>query len=218
MRTLLLGGRGSIGRRYEAILKFLEKDYFIFDIADRDSPDPKVGEYYLKALGDMNRGDWDKAIVCTPTDSHYSDAKRLLDVCRVKRCKKDILIEKPVSKSPREIADLDRDRIYMVCNYKYALMGRVPLKWTYYNTGRDGLYWDLIQLLYINPELEIDPKGIIWTLETNEGEMSYREVEQSYYDMILSFLCKPQELWTMKEAMDATNIVKERYIKDGQNS
>ena len=212
MRVLLIGGRGSIGRRYEKILKFLDQEVIIFDTADREHPSIKKNEYYIESLRSMNNGSWDKAIVCSPTKMHYSHVRGLLDL-RKKYGKKDILVEKPVSKDPLEIEKINQDRVFMVCNYKFALVGRRPLEWTYYNTGSDGAYWDLIQLLHINPALKISTEGTIWKLKTNEGDLTYREVEQGYHDMVSSFLFKP-DLWDMNDALEATNLIRSMYVQD----
>lgn len=204
---ILLFGHGSIGRRYEKILNFMNEEVCIVDIQRPD---------YAEAIDLVSSGDWDKAIIATPTGTHVDMFWRLVSH------KKPMLIEKPIAKSTQPI-ELMRDycknhdiEAYMVCNYKFALMGRKPLEWNYYNTGSDGLEWDLIQLLYLNPELKIGTDGFVWGVATDEGRLAYREVEESYFHMIHSFLFQPTNLWDLEDARKATETVLRRI--DAENT
>jgi len=211
LNILLIGGAGSIGRRYHKILNQLEHHVIVLDPATGD-------EHYQASVDLAMSGNYDKAIICTPTDTHCKVFWKHIG------WQKPMLIEKPVDKRPEQIRLL-KERAYslgvdvrMVCNYKYALKGAKPIEWNYFKTGQDGLYWDLIQLIYINPDICIKQDGFIWQVKTNEGAISYKDVEMSYYDMIMDFLYKPERLWDMNDAFRATQAVLRRIDEQDNNA
>jgi hypothetical protein len=213
MNILLVGGLGSIGRRYHCILeKHLGYKVDVYDTANF-------------ALNTLIGKEYDGVIICTPTDQHYNS------FLSFRRFSKKILIEKPVSKNLEEIKEIqkivkkEKIDVRMVCNYKFVMNGKLPRYYNYYNTGRDGLYWDLIQLLYLNPRIEIETDSYYWNLKTcnrmkmdrGEETISYRDLELGYYDMLETWIKHPEELWDMNDAYKATKTVLER-IKHEQDS
>ena len=198
---LLIGSEGSIGKRYQAILRHLSIEYQCFD--------PVLGQM------EPDWNDVDKVLIASPTDTHYYWCQRSLD--------KGIpfLCEKPVSKNVEEVSAIaSRCKLTgidgrMVCNYKFVLGRKKPIVDDYFRTGGDGVYWDLIQLLYLNPELKFYTKCPIWTLITEHDVIRYGNLENSYVAMIISWVGGHNDhLWNMEDAAKATEVVIERMKKD----
>lgn len=202
MKVLVIGSQGNMGRRYVAILKRFGHEVIERDIVDKTHP-------YL------NYKEIDKAIVATPTGTHF-------DICRYLAINKvDYLCEKPVSKDPGEIKEL------INLNKKFGVDGRWVCNWAftshatrfeigkssyisynYYNTGKDGLKWDCIQLAYLDvnyPTIFTDSP--IFKAEISGYDITLRDIERSYIAMIGTWFQHPKFLWDMEDALKATNKV-----------
>ena len=82
--TLIVGNLGAMGIRYRAVFDYLKEPYIGIDKGDR-WPD-------LETYGQV--------LICTPTETH-------MDFCiKVASLGKNILCEKPVSKSIKELYSL----------------------------------------------------------------------------------------------------------------
>lgn len=197
---LLVGNRGSIGSRYEAILKWEKISYCTYDILDG-----------LKPI------DWkkiDRVIVATPTDQHAHWAFIAADHDL------PVLVEKPLSKSLEECETLERalkgHEVFVVCNYKYALGPNPKIFYDYYNTGKDGLWWDVCQLIYLDPDAKISNESPFLNLWVNEKLVRYREIEASYCKMVKDFAeGKYRNLWTLEDGVKMTRAVLERMKHEG---
>lgn len=196
MKTLLLGHLGSIGKRYASILDHFGYDWVGHD-AGEDKPHPG----------------WDgisHVIVAVPTNNHYQVASEA--ICMGKA----VLCEKPLSKRPNECIILENlakgKDAFVVCNYSYALrkFADQPYKITYanYRTGNDGLWWDVCQLLYLDPKAKIYNKTPYFMLEVNGKEVPYKEIEYSYIHMIQDF-CEGRysKLWNFEDGRKMTDVV-----------
>ena len=182
----IVGGRGSIGRRYQAICNHLKIPFQVYDVEER-----------------LNQEEMPEAthfIVCTPTHTH-------IDVLNdLKSYGKPILCEKPISKSPQQI---NIPKCYTVCNYKYLVTDQTPfIEYDFFHSGRDGLTWDCCQLIYLDPMCELKNQSPFWTLKINGKEILYRQVEQSYVSMIQDFYKGNYEkLWTLEQGIEMTREV-----------
>jgi hypothetical protein len=207
---LLVGGLGSIVTRYRAILENMGIPYDIYD-------------YHTGILsnthGETNLQDikFDKAIICTPTDTHIRYCQEL------ELTGKPYLCEKPLTKDPEELVLAEKfQRGYMVCNYK-ILLDHVSrdghIVYDYYRTGKDGLLWDCCQLLYLDPLAYVNNKSPIYRLHVHNpydeydcyGEIPYQLVERSYISMIIKFVNgEYADLWTMEDGIAMTECVLRR--------
>lgn len=207
MRVLVLGSKGSMGRRYCAILKYLQVDYVGIDKED--------GDFEYNQLYDVHP-ECTHTIIATPTATHYGV---LRDV--VAWGARHVLCEKPLTKDKGSIENIIKffgphSDIRMVCNYKYAFRKDVKgwdIEYSNYNTGKDGLGWDCIQLIYLAENIKLstetpffqcmafDPVSHIGT------GISLTEVEQSYITMIKHWLelgGNKNDLWNLQDAKEAT--------------
>lgn len=190
----LVGGKGRIGRRYKSIMDWNKIPYVVYDV---DTPDIDLYSF-------------DKYIIATPTDTHVKLLKDLEGTI--------ILCEKPISKNPFEIPVFPN--AYCVNNYQYVakLMKQSPpyqMSYDYYQTGPDGLYWDLSQILYMDPQATIKNQSPKWNVQINGNFVAYRTLEESYVRMILDFdRGFYKNLWTLAQGKEMSEVVFERIQSD----
>lgn len=189
----LIGGKGGIGSRYSAIMKYLQIPYVI---ADMDTPE-------------INIVDYDKFIVATPTETHVHFLKELEG--------RTILCEKPVSKNPTEIPMMKH--AFVVNNWEYVvrLMNidePLMIEYDYYRSGKDGLYWDCCQLLYLDPQAKLSQQSPKWNVKINGKFVPYRTLEESYIRMIKDFSQdRFNYLWTLEQGKEMSEVVCERMAR-----
>lgn len=200
-RVLLLGDKGSIGRRYASILTYLKIPW-----VGRDSNTSKL-------MIDPLDTEYEKAIVAVPTDMHYKYCKALLEMGI------PFLCEKPLSKDPEECEDLlrrDKEWIgHVVCNYQYVFKGTKPVSYNYYKTGKDGLYWDCAQLIYLNKGVVIETKSPCLEVVSLNKVISYEEIERSYVSMVSDwYKGKTETMWDLEDGWMMTEAVLQRMVLD----
>lgn len=196
---LLIGSEGSIGRRYRAVLEALGIPY-----RGKEKEDP-----------------WDfscitKAIIASPTFLHFDHASKVAAEGI------PFLCEKPMCFESNLIRRLQKTTYkgFVVNNWAQlawnADLPSSPKKITYdfYNTGRDGLLWDTIQLIYLakiyNAELSVDTRSYFWDAHFDQTPIPYREIEHSYAQMVSSFWYERYgALWTIEQALEQTEIIEE---------
>jgi hypothetical protein len=183
--VLIIGGKGSIGRRYQAVLKHLKRPFEIYDLGD-----------------ELPVGNISHVIITSPTEKH------LEHVLMAMRYDCPILCEKPLSmdlNSAKKIAKLPN--VYVVNNYAYVTRDAKSIRYDFYNTGRDGFIWDLCQLVYIakknNAHLNIKRSSYTWTLIVDDEPVPYSMIEYSYRKMIQDFLNGNRfNLWSAEEGYE----------------
>lgn len=173
----IIGANGSMGKRYQAVLKYLEKPYLCFDIKDERTN-------VLRACMDAT-----SVILCTPTDTHFEWLDDLIS-CRVEK----ILCEKPVTKDLNELADIysraklaDID-LKMVNQYTYPLLapghdaGSIgDSYYDYFRHGSDGIYWDCMQIIGMaNGEIRLSENSPIWRCTVNGVNLKFGRMDQAY--------------------------------------
>ena len=200
MKVLIIGSNGSIGKRYCAILKSLKVDYITYDNLQGS----------FESLKAQHDGDFDAAIICTPTEHHIEYVKGLISLRKVFLC------EKPLSKFLVDCEEVKEYKNgYVVCNYKYIADKYKPpysIFYDYYNTGMDGILWDACQLLYLDPNCNLSISSPKWNLVINENWIRYRELEDSYVRMLKDFVKgKYENLWTLEDGYKMTQAVLMAY-------
>lgn len=171
---LILGAKGSMGRRYKAILDSLGVASIGVD------KDPiAIPEYAIKA-----------SIIATPTETHS---------LFIKECAQygPVLCEKPLSTSMsevNEILDFVRDEnIHFSMMNQYALLddsrSHGHTSYNYYNTGKDGLYWDCMQIIgAARSTVEIKNDSPVWKCSLNGKILSSSHMDLAYYDFVREWL------------------------------
>lgn len=200
MIVLVVGHLGSMGKRYCAILRYLKEDVITADIGDP-----------------WWEWEFDRVIIATPTDHHYND----INLARVKG--KPILCEKPISKDRAEleylcsVPDLD---IRMVSNWKYAINlaltraqkvaieGEMEIEYSYYDSGKDGFFWDCIQLIHLAGQFKYDRTRPAFEAKVNGLDVTLEHIHASYVLMVSEWLHGDKgKLWSLTDAMQANNKV-----------
>lgn len=198
-KVLLIGGKGSIGRRYQAVLRALHVPYRIHDLGD---------ELSFEGVTHV--------LIASPTETHVKYCW-LADECNL-----PFLCEKPLTKNVTEAEELARNTSngYVVNNWAFLGtnfdLAPIPRRITYdfYNTGRDGLLWDVCQLIYFSKlakaELFVNTNSHTWDVTWNDDDVAYRAIEQSYLQMVRAFLAdRSHALWTLPMGLEMTKLIAE---------
>ncbi len=194
MKVLVIGSKGNMGRRYMAILKYLGVDALEKDLGD-PFPDPDS---------------FDRAIIASPTENHLDDIQEMVSFRR------DYLCEKPISKDPSDIDLVMSSSVdgRMVCNWAFVKPnGRLKpgcnfIDYDCYNTGKDGLAWDCIQLVYLAQGMPtLKTKSPTFATYINRHGITLDDIAKSYVRMIKAWLQDPTQLWSLEDAKKATEKV-----------
>lgn len=202
MRILIMGNEGSTGRRYESIIKMLGGEVEGYDLI------------HFRNNRKVSHGDM--AIIATPTHLHATHCKLLLEAGYTK-----ILVEKPFSKHIHNIQNIigimgDAD-IRVICNWKFASFidlksGDNHIEYNFYNCGADEQpIFDLCQLVYLQDGFDFDfgYDSPFFTCSINGFNISLRDIERSYYKMLVRWIVKPEDLWSIHDALAMTEKVLE---------
>jgi Ulp1 family protease len=201
LKVLVIGSLGTQGRRYCAILKYLDIEHIGYDIVDSFNSVPcnKITH----------------AIIATPIDTHYHWCLWCVEN------KIPFLCEKPISKNIDEIETIKRECKNekvdgrMVCNWAFVLPYKNSnlslnrhentIVFDYFNTGKDGIY-DLIQPIYLSDEISsFKFKSPVYNCKINGAEVDQRDFDASYSVMLGAWFSENiNHLWSMDDAIKAT--------------
>jgi hypothetical protein len=202
MNILVLGNKGSTGRRYEAIIKHMKIDVIGVDLGQVLPPHAP-----------------DAVIIATPTEFHIKHIEWVFDAYGPIKT----LVEKPISKDLNALIEL-RNKwhhipdcwLSMVNNWSFAGWRSMPwqpgecqIMYNCYNAGRDNDLWDMIQLVYLSRTtggfaFEFDSP--FFTANINGEMISLTDIERSYYTMIECWL-QDEFMWDLDDAIEATRKV-----------
>jgi len=185
----IVGGNGNMGKRYQAICRFLGINHFV---ADPSTKTPiKDASHYL---------------IATPTAMHLEN---ILDI----RDKYGglILCEKPFVTNVDELGRLQEipANVFMVNNYAFypGLSDRLDgtTLYSFYNSGPHGLAWDCIQLLHLaRSTVKLVGKSPIWKCQINGTKLNRETLDLAYVEMIRTFWQgSTKKLWGKKDIIDA---------------
>lgn len=175
--TLIIGALGSMGKRYQAILKHLNEPYGCYD------PAYHAGFQDVKELEK-----YDRFIVASPTDTHKYWVKVLDDH------KKPILCEKPLSTKKQDIDFIlsCQSPLSMMAQYEYFTdpYFNTGASWyNYYNHGKDGLVWDCFQIIALAKEkFDLSEDSCVWSCGINGKEIDLRKMDVAYLWAVKNFL------------------------------
>ena len=193
MDVLVLGSKGSTGKRYASILKSMGHTVCECDIGDSVPADVK------------------KAVIATPTGLHVQHIEELVDMGYNK-----ILCEKPISYIPAEIESLKSlpAEINMVNNWCYsgAICFAPGMNSIYYDnkhSGNEETLWNCIQLVYLAGDntLTITEDSEKMLCQFNFQWISFDNIEWSYKTMLEMWLNGSKTMWTLDDAKKATEKV-----------
>lgn len=187
--TLVVGHKGSMGERYQAILRHLGEPFVGYD----------TKEWASMVLPDYSI--YDRFIIATPTETHLAWVRQLDGY------NKPILCEKPLSKNIAEVEEIlsCKSPLSMTMQYKYLLDGKgehALAKWTdyehgipprswydYFRTGKDGLYWDCFQVIALaEGPVKVQNASPTWTCAINGQVLSIKDMDNAYVENVKDFL------------------------------
>lgn len=209
MNVCVIGCDGNMGRRYMAILRMLEVEYAGVDLKPEN-------RYYYSNL-------FTHFIIATPTDTHAEILHWLMDE---RPGRHRILVEKPVCKDAKEVANLAKKaeegghKVYMVNQYAYrgyssrggGGYGKTKTNLTlydYYQSGSDGLAWDCIQLLHMaEGEIRLSNDSPVRACMINGRVYDSSHTDKLYVKMIRNFLAgdRKKYLWPIGDLVLAHKL------------
>lgn len=177
---LILGSEGSMGKRYQAILKYLKVPFYKNDIKD---PQP----YFDKM--DIFTG----VIIATPTDDHINTL-RILSQYSV-----PILCEKPLSKNQLDleaIKGMVNRGMNLTLMMQYKILQDQSSKgesyYDYFRHGNDGLAWDCFQIIALaKDKITLKEESPIWKCELNGKTLSLSDMDAAYITYVQNWIKNP---------------------------
>lgn len=184
MRILVIGSEGSTGKRYCRILRERGIHVWEYDIGDHISCDELQ--------------DCDKAIIASPTSTHFKYASVLQSINTPYLC------EKPATD---ELKNLPHMTGKMVCNWAFVFPDRIlePGKhrvvYNYKNTGKEGFWLDTTQLQILTDYYgAIKNKAEDFTCFIDRLLVTKEMIEASYERMIKAWLSEPDKIWNIRDS------------------
>jgi hypothetical protein len=200
LSVLLVGAEGNMGKRYQAVMRFLGKDYV--------GVDKQHNRHYVAQQAMAADG----IIIATPTETHLELLTEFLQYG------KPVMCEKPLCKDPKglsEVLDLYRKAatpLNMIYQYQELVN---PLSvgntvYDYYRHGSDGLAWDCIQIIGLaKGALEIAEASPYWTCAINGWSLDLSDMDGAYVNHIERWMREPgQDLGELQAIHDKTYELK----------
>lgn len=185
MSVLLIGSEGSMGKRYQAILRYLKRDFLC---VDRNHTIDEISEIAKRCSG---------YIIATPTHTHCNYIRLLMGQ------KKPILCEKPITTNIKELKDLFFDlykegsrSIRMTMQYKFLVQSdaRGDSLYDYFRHGTDGLTWDCMQIIALaKDKIELSESSPIWTCKINGDYLSLGDMDGAYVANVADWFFQPYQ-------------------------
>lgn len=175
MSTLIIGGLGSMGRRYSAVLSYLREPYYA---VDRESSPAAIKSFASRAS---------RILICTPTETHLGIIKRLMTLG------KPILCEKPICKNLDDLNELMSSvrhfgtKLNMVMQYTELVSsnGAGDSEYDYFRHGNDGLAWDCLQIIALaKGHLSLREDSPVWKCKINGQTLDLSSMDMAYVNHI----------------------------------
>jgi len=173
-RPLIVGALGSMGQRYQAILRHMGLAPICID------------------KGEVCTSGFDSVIIASPTVTHIEMAKLYQSW--------PILMEKPLSTNLDNALlacdefDKYRTRVRMVNQYRYLLdkASEGPTYYNYFRHGPHSLALDCISIIALaKSTIRLEDTSPIWTCCINGQYLSLKDMDGAYCDMVEHFLKEP---------------------------
>lgn len=207
---LIIGSEGSMGKRYQAVLRYLGHGMIR---ADKDASEKQVGDAARKAAG---------IIICTPTDTHSNVIKAVLGA------KKPILCEKPVCKDLDQLhqlmsqVDASNVPFRMVMQYEHLLnKNRIGRSfYDYFRTGNDGIFWDCLQIIaFARGELTLRNVSPIWSCMINGQSLKLSDMDAAYIAEVQRWMLRPKqetgEIYRIHDKVERARVKGIQVVENG---
>lgn len=176
-RPLIIGSRGNMASRYQAIFKYLEIDTVGVDQGDDW---PEMG--------------FDGILIATPTATHVEVVRRAADY------RLPILVEKPISRDMAEVDHLigfckaHNVRLMMVDQYNFLTRPTTGTTlYNYFKHGSDGIFHDCTNIIaHATGDVMIGEFSPIWRCTINGAVLDVADMDRAYIDMIRNWVRNPR--------------------------
>jgi hypothetical protein len=184
MRVLVVGAHGSMGVRYQAICKYLNRDFFRME---KTWSDISVDEIPEKVSG---------IIIATPTDTHLSLIRKFLPY------KKPILCEKPITTDVGALhsimEELKASTTPFRMMFQYDLLTEAnkigPTRYNYFKHGSDGLVWDCLQIIALGrSDIKLGEDSPVWSCMINGKALSLSHMDAAYIAYVQRWFRNPSD-------------------------
>lgn len=185
MRVLLVGSEGSMGKRYQAIFKWLGIETMN---VDKDTPSGRIFDWTPMADG---------IVICTPTDSH----KHVLDILTQLKSEIPVLCEKPLATSKEDLdfirSEIVKERkVNLTMVMQYGCL-QSPGSWgdswyDYFRHGNDGLYWDCLQIIGLaKGKVTLAQESPVWSCGLNGQKLNLSDMDVAYISFVKQWMAQP---------------------------
>lgn len=188
MKVYIIGANGNMGSRYSAILKYLGHEVWGIDM-------PYI---YLEGglLTRMDCKESDAVIVATPTRTHLDILEMLEGVEKPILCEKPFIDDEKHLPRLRHFLSNTKLKISMVSQYDWLSKDYqedgYPTCYDYFKTGKDGLPWDCINIIWnARDKIILEDKNPIWFCKINGHALNLRDMDVAYCMMIEQWLKDP---------------------------
>jgi hypothetical protein len=181
MSILIVGSEGSMGKRYQAILKYLRRDFVCEDLCFSQVKPAQIPDHVSGF------------IIATPTGTHAQMIRKYLPF------KKPILCEKPVVKNTDQLRELFKEigSTPFTMMYQYQNLcreGDGPSSYDFFRHGNDGLVWDCLQIIGLSqctPTLK--EESPIWQCMLNGRDLDVKYMDWAYVKFVADWLRDPSQ-------------------------
>lgn len=181
MRILVIGSEGSMGRRYTAILHTIKDMVPVGYDPTKHQAEPVL--------------DYDRYIIASPTDTHEYWLRKLASLGKPVLCEKPIIKD---SKKVREVVELYKEHntpLTMVMQYRHYVRGaKGQSEYNYYNHGKDGLFWDCLQVIALTEgHVTLGETSTVWSAKLNDINLNIAQMDTNYVYEIIDWIRSPIE-------------------------
>lgn len=186
MRVQIIGCNGSMGKRYKAILDFLQ-------IPQSEHVDVRQGKL------DYNASHF---IIATPTSTHFDILKQLPFEANV-LCEKPLALDSKTVEEMLLYANKSKMKFRMVLQYVhqfdeqkirqmtgYLARNIPPMSYyDYFRHGNDGLEWDCLQIVALTKDVpSLRETSPIWRCKINGVDLDVAKMDDCYCEEILQWV------------------------------
>lgn len=162
MKILIVGAKGSIGKRWCAVAKYLGHKTIEVDIDNEEL---------------ISSESYDRAIVATPTITHKDVVESISEDVQ-------ILCEKPFVNEDDENFDIP-DNVRIVNNWSYFTqnhlkIGSHRIQYLNFTCGNESLFENLFQPLAYSKNYSLDLNSPFLKISIDNKVVSHEDIENSY--------------------------------------
>jgi hypothetical protein len=181
---LIIGANGSMGKRYQSILRYLGRPFACVDA--------EHNRHFIKQAATACKG----IIIASPTDTHAEYIQHLQDLRIPLLCEKPVV--KDVGQLQELLAGVKEHKTPFRMMYQYQMLvdpdriGRSH--YNYFRHGADGIAWDCIQILGLaRGEVRLSEDSPVWRCMINGKSLNLAHMDAAYIGYVQRWFTKPNQ-------------------------